>query len=88
MVKKQWNKYHFCIILVQSANGIILDHFQVDFVSNQIANIVDSILDHRGSKMNVISSLDRKKKRLNMNLPFQRQSPSNHIHVLRQTHGQ
>ncbi len=42
------NILNFSFVLVEPTERIFLDHLEVDFVANQIANVVDSVLDHCG----------------------------------------
>ena len=41
-------KHHWHVLLVQSAQGAFVDSLQVDFWTDQVPDVVDAILDHRG----------------------------------------
>ena len=46
IIRKKNVKLNFIFVLVESAEGIFLNHFQVDFVPDQIPDVVDRVLDH------------------------------------------
>ena len=80
----------------EPAYRISLDHGQADSVPEKISDVVDSVKDHRRPAQRVAGRYlphaanghsDRHPAQaLRRSAPFQRQSPRNHGHVLRQTH--
>ena len=55
--KKQEN-LDLWFVLVEPTERIFLDHFQIDFVSNQVADVVDAVLDHRWSVKKIIKKIN------------------------------
>ena len=45
-VKSKNGYVPYLFILVQSANGVVLHHLEVDLMPDQISDVVNSILDH------------------------------------------
>ena len=75
---------------LEATDGVGLDEIEIDLVANELADIVNVILDHRRPTRALARSLTRTctARAGEGDAPLERQAPGNDTHIRRQTHRQ